>query len=552
MQSRTRQAATRITYDIAPITSIAPIAFFSTEGNPWAQLQLYNIYRLVLAGALLLVALTEHMLPKGVIIDSKLFNDVIAIFTVVVILENIAGYMKWPEYGIQIYGNSVTDILALLLIIYASGGVSFGLGILLVLPVIIPNLFKPGQFSLFITALSVISLIAIEFHIQSQGNAQLNELSMTGILSLFMMLSSWVAMNWSGSAQQTAKLAKRWGLDLVSMSQLNQAVLDQLQTGIIVVRDSRNIKQMNTAAIDMLGNPETWHDQTLSSFAPELDAWYQHWSEKQRPKTASFDVNHQGAMAVRARFVQLGARANKTSLIYLQDTQEEREKLQDLKLASLGQLTASIAHEIRNPLGAISHAAQLLTESEVLSKADERLTQIIISNSLRTNSIIDSVLNLSRRKNPKRVSILLKPWLEEFYEDFLIQNKLDKKQLSLFIEPHDAEVNFDPAHLHQIMWNLSKNAVKYAKNDKKKLSLLIQVSIPDHTKNMVLNVIDNGKGILPERQDRLFEPFNTTSTQGTGLGLFMCRELSQANGSTLEYVQLASNGSCFRLSFANR
>ncbi len=546
MQSRTRQATTRITYDIAPI------AFFSTEGNPWAQLQLYNIYRLVLAGALLLVALTEHLLPKGIIIDSKLFNDVIAIFTVVVILENIAGYLKWPEYGTQIYSNSITDILALLLIIYASGGVSFGLGILLVLPVIIPNLFKPGQFSLFITALSVISLIAIEIHIQSQGHTQLNELSMTGILSLFMMLSSWVAMNWSGNAQQTAKLAKRWGLDLASMSQLNQTVLDQLQTGIIVIHDSRNIKQMNTAAIDMLGNPENWHDHTLSSFAPELDAWYQHWSDKQRPKTASFEVNHQGALAVRARFVQLGAKANETSLIYLQDTKEEREKLQDLKLASLGQLTASIAHEIRNPLGAISHAAQLLTESEVLSKANQRLTQIIISNSLRTDSIINSVLNLSRRKHPKQISLHLKPWLDEFYADFLTQNKLNKDQLSLFIEPEDVEVNFDPAHLHQIMWNLSKNAVKYAKNDKDKLSLLIQVGIPNHTNNLVLNVIDNGKGVSEELQERLFEPFNTTSTQGTGLGLFMCRELSQANGSTLEYVQLATNGSCFRLSFANR
>ncbi len=546
MQSRTRQATTRITYDIAPV------AFFSTDGNPWSQLQLYNIYRLVLAGALLLVALTKHLLPEGTIIDSKLFNDVIAIFTVVVILQNIAGYMKWPDYNKQIYLSSITDILALLLIIYASGGVSFGLGILLVLPVIIPNLFKPGQFSLFITALTVISLISIEIHIQSQGNAQLSELSMTGVLSLFMMLSSWVATNWSGKAQNTARLAKRWGLDLASMSQLNQAVLDQLQTGVIVIRDSRHIQQMNTAAIEMLGNPKNWRDQALNSFAPELDAWYQHWSEKQRPKIASFDVNHQGAMAMRVRFVQLGARASETSLIYLQDTQEEREKLQDLKLASLGQLTASIAHEIRNPLGAISHAAQLLTESTVLSKADERLTQIIISNSLRTDSIINTVLNLSKRKNPKRVSIRLKSWLNDFFEDFLAQNKLDENQLSLFIEPEDAEVNFDPAHLHQIMWNLCKNAVKYAKEDNDKLTLLIQVGVPDHTKNLVLNVIDNGEGISEEFQERLFEPFNTTSTKGTGLGLFMCRELSQANGSTLEYVQLASSGSCFRLSFANR
>lgn len=550
MQSRTRQAATRITYSTN--YDIAPVAFFSTQGDPWAHLQLYNIYRLVLAGALLLVGLTEHLLPEAVIIDGKLFKDVIGTFTVLVILENIAGYLQWPDYEKQIYANSLTDILALLLIIYASGGVSFGLGILLVLPVIIPNVFKPGQFSLFIAALTVISLIAIEIFIQSQGRAQLQELSMTGILSLFMMLSSWVASRWSGGAQQTAKLAQRRGLDLASMSQLNQSVLDQLQTGVIVIHDSRKIQQMNNAALDMLGSPEKWRDQRLSSFAPELDAWYQYWTDNQRPKVSSFDVNHQGAMAVRARFVQLGARASETSLIYLEDTQVEGERLQELKLASLGQLTASIAHEIRNPLGAISHAAQLLSESEELSKADSRLTQIIIDNSKRTDSTIDTVLNLSRRKLPKRTIIRLKLWLKEFFDDFLAQNKLRRDQLSLFIEPADLEVNFDPSHLHQIMWNLSRNAVKYAKKDKSKLSLVIQVGIPDHAKNIVLNVMDNGTGVSEGLAERLFEPFNTGSTKGTGLGLFMCKELSQANGSTLEYIQLASSGSCFRLSFTNK
>jgi len=546
LQSRTRQAASGISYDIAPV------AFFSTQGDPWAQLQLYNIYRLILSGALLLVGLTEHLLPENVIVDGRLYRDVIAIYTVVTILQNIAGYLKWPEYESQLYTYSVTDILALLMIIYASGGVSFGLGILLVLPVLIPNLFKPGQFSLFITALTVISLIAIEIYIQSRGHTQLNELSMTGILSLFMMLSSWVASNWSGHAQQTAKLAQRRELDLASMSQLNQSVLDQLQLGVIVLRDSRKIKHMNSAAIDMLGNPKNWRVEKLGKFAPELDAWYQYWSDNHRPKVASFDINHQGAMMMRARFVQLGARASKTSLIYLQDTKEEREKLQDLKLASLGQLTASIAHEIRNPLGAISHAAQLLTESEALSLADKRLSQIIITNSKRMDSTIESVLNLSRRKHPKRINIRLKLWLQTFYDDFMAQNNLSENQLSLFIDPEDLEVNFDPDHLQQILWNLSRNAVKYAKKDKSKLTILIQAGIPDHTKNVVLNVIDNGEGIDGELQDRLFEPFNTTSTKGTGLGLFMCRELCQANGATLEYVKLATTGSCFRISFANR
>ena len=546
MQHQACQSTPRVNYEIAPI------AFFSTDATPWAQLQFYNIYRLVLAGALLLVGLTEHLLPESLLVNNKLFSDVIAIFTVVVIIENIAGYLQWPNYAKQIYILSITDIISLLLIIYASGGVSFGLGILLVIPVIIPNLFRPGWLSLLLAVATALSLVSIEIVAQQQHDFQIIQFTTLGILSLFIILSAWITNNWAGNIHHTARLAKRQGLDLASMSQVNQAILDQLQMGVIVMRHDNVIGQMNSVALEMLGSPKKWRNHSLESFAPELNAWYSYWSDNHQQKISSYDFNHQGIMAMRARFVKMGARVNGTVLIYLLDTHEEGEKLQDLKLASLGQLTASIAHEIRNPLGAISHAAQLLSESETLSTADTRLSQIIITNSERMDSIIDTILNLSRRKNPKREAIHLKRWLDEFFEDFIEHTKLIKNQLSIVVEPSDLEIRFDSGHLHQIISNLCHNAVKYAKNDSKELSLFIQVGIPDHTKNVVLNVIDNGDGIPANLTSRLFEPFNTTSVKGTGLGLFMCRELSQANGSKLEYIKLKNKGSCFRLSFANR
>ncbi|MCK5726548.1 MAG: HAMP domain-containing histidine kinase [Thiotrichaceae bacterium] len=545
MQSRSCQGTSRISHDVEPV------AFFSTGSAPWAQLQFYNIYRLVLAGALLMVGLTEHLLPESLILNNKLYSDVIAIFTVIVIIENIAGYLQWPDYAKQIYLLSITDIASLLLIIYASGGVSFGIGILLVIPVIIPNLFRPGHLSLLLAAVTVIALFTVEVLSHQEALRPIQMATLT-VLSFFLLISSWITSNWAGNVQRTAKLAKRQGMDLVNMSQVNQAVLDQLQMGVIVMGQDSHIDHMNNTAFEMLGSPKKWHNRSLKSFAPELDKWYSYWLKNHQHKISSYDFNHQEVMAMRARFVKMGARVNGTVLIYLLDTHEEGEKLQDLKLASLGQLTASIAHEIRNPLGAISHAAQLLTESDSLNSADTRLSQIIITNSKRMDGIIDTILNLSRRKNPTREAIHLKSWLNEFFDDFIEHTKLTKKQLSLVIEPSDLEIRFDSGHLHQIVSNLCHNAVRYAKKDSSKLSLFIQVGIPNHTKNVVMNVIDNGDGVPPDLTSRLFEPFNTTSTTGTGLGLFMCRELSQANGSKLEYIKLTNKGSCFRLSFANR
>jgi two-component system sensor histidine kinase PilS (NtrC family) len=504
---------------------------------------------LILAGALLLITLTDNIVTQAHGIDVELLNAIVGFYTFIVIFGNIACYVEWPEYNKQVYLHTITDITALLLIIHASGGVSFGLGILLVLPVIIPNLLHPGQFSLLLAAITIVVLLAIEASIQLQGKILVSEISRTGILAFFIMLASWLASSWSLKSRETAALARQRGLDIANLSQLNQSILDQLQTGILVLHDSRKIRHMNTAAKEILGNPTNWTNQPLKNFAPELDAWFQYWNDNQRPNIFSYDVKHQGVTELRARFIQLGTVANGTSLIYLEDTHEEREHLQDMKLASLGQLTANIAHEIRNPLGAISHAAQLLSEPNDLDPETDRLMQIIQSNCKRMDLTIESVLNLSRRKTPTRETMRLKLWLKDFFDDFLPQTGLTPSQLSLFIEPADIQVRFDPAHLHQVLWNLCNNAVKYAKDDRSKLHLLIQGGIPNHARDTVLNIIDNGKGVPEEDQEHLFEPFFTTSTKGTGLGLFMSREICQANGASLEYVRLSSGGSCFRISF---
>jgi two-component system sensor histidine kinase PilS (NtrC family) len=479
-----------------------------------------------------------------------LFQWLTGTYLFIAVISNLTSYFQWPDLSVQTVFFVLLDIAILLGLIYASGGIDSGFGILLLIPILIPYLGNPGHFSLLLAALTGMALVAMQIWLQSKAVAEQVSVMHSGLIALFIILVSWASNRWIRKASAMATLAQRRGIDLANMSQLNQSILDRLESGILVVEGSGSIRHMNQAAWDMLGQPGNWRSKPLQEFAPELNAHLQHWLEKVSPRLTGFDIRHQGTTEMRARFSQLGTQARRATLINLEDTTEQREKLQSVKLASLGQLTASIAHEIRNPLGAISHAAQLLTESQNLDKADTRLLQIIQSNARRMNLTIESVLNLSRKKVPNRERLALKLWLHEFRKDFILQNKLREEQVNLFIEPADTVIEFDPAHLHQIIWNLCRNALKYAHDDPGKLQLDIQGGNPPHTRDIMLNILDNGRGMTEAQRQRLFEPFFTTSTQGTGLGLFMSRELALSNGASIEYIALPSHGSCFRLVFS--
>jgi len=533
------------------VNTLEQAAPFFLHEDPWNLLRLYHVYRLALSGALILALVSESNLIDLGTRDPILFKWLAVAYLLIAIISNLTSYFEWPDLTTQGVGYVLIDILILFGIIYSSGGVGAGIGVLLVIPVLIPYICSPGYVSILLAALTGIGLIAMEVWLGMQKDMVIStSLSHSGILALFIMLASWLGDRWIQKASQMAKLANRRGIDLANMSQLNQSILDRLESGILVIENSGSIRHMNAAGWSLLGSPGNWRSKPLKVFAPELDEHYQHWLDTICPRTASFDLRHQQATELRARFTQLGRHNKQTTMINLEDTSEQREKVQGVKLASLGQLTASIAHEIRNPLGAISHAAQLMTESQNLDKADTRLLQIIQSNAKRMNLTIESVLNLSRKKTPNRERLPLKGWLYSFLRDFVLQHNLKEKQISLFIEPADLMIEFDPAHLHQIMWNLCRNAVKYAHDTPQKLQLDIQGGMPSHSRDVFINVIDNGRGIPEQSRQRLFEPFFTTSTKGTGLGLFMSRELCLSNGATLEYIGLPTDGSCFRIVFS--
>jgi len=226
-----------------------------------------------------------------------------------------------------------------------------------------------------------------------------------------------------------------------------------------------------------------------------------------------------------------------------------QQQAQQLKLAALGRLSASIAHEIRNPLGAISHAAQLLRESEELSRGDRRLSEIIRDHCKRMNGVVENVLETSRRRPPSPVRLNLSSHLADFAGAFRDSN--EDAQICVRIEPHDTEVRMDKGHLDQVLTNLVGNAVRHSREHAGRPLVHLAGGIDARTERPYLNVIDEGPGVPDDMVDHLFEPFFTTAKSGTGLGLYISRELCEANQARLTYHRHEGGGACFRITFSH-
>jgi two-component system sensor histidine kinase PilS (NtrC family) len=255
--------------------------------------------------------------------------------------------------------------------------------------------------------------------------------------------------------------------------------------------------------------------------------------------------------SIAPHFAALGPSRNEGVVIFLEDTSLIAERVQQTKLAALGRLSASIAHEIRNPLGALSHAGQLLAESPSIAPAERRLTDIIRVNSRRVSHIVDSVLALSKRDKTHPQRVRLCTWAKDFAKEFTQTQELYEGAVSVHTDGEELEVEMDRTHLHQIVWNLCDNAVKYASKTAGAIAVEINCGRVEASGRPYLEVADRGPGIPPDKVEQVFEPFYTGQPGGTGLGLFISRELCERNGATLRYHARPDGGSLFRVVFSD-
>jgi two-component system sensor histidine kinase PilS (NtrC family) len=448
---------------------------------------------------------------------------------------------RW-RFDVQLTLQVLSDVAAITVLTYASGGLSSGFGLLLLTIVAAASLIARGRLPLFYAALASIALLLEHTYDVLHHDAPIAQYAQAGLLAATYFVVAGVARALAGYAQQSQALAARREIDFENMAQVSGHVIGDMRDGVLVVDGHGVIRQFNTSAEHMLGPLRGRRDVALRDYAPELARRFETWRDSDASGEIKVDVDL--TRATGARFVTIGRDRSAGAVIFLEDRTRIEAEARQMKLAALGRLTANIAHEVRNPLGAISHAAELLQEEPEVSETARRLITIIQDNSQRLARMVNDVLKLRRGETAHRERFRVSDYLNTFVEQFCQIEKLDRAMFSVELRA-DPDVLFDRSHLNQVMWNLCRNAVRHSRREAGSIRLL--VTRQSGGADASIEVIDDGPGIPPALRSHLFEPFFTTAAGGTGLGLYIAREVCEANHGHLEYLE-TERGARFRVS----
>ena len=516
-------------------------------GHKQAQrlLRLYHFYRLSV-GITLVLLISSNMdsqllsLANGELLRSGSWLYLVLNILLVVFLENT----RRPG---QLLTLALVDVLLLCALFYAAGGVHSAIGNLLIVSVAISNTLLRRRIGLLIAAIGALGIVGSGFLLSFSQPTSPNDYLQVGTLGALCFAAALLVQGLIRRLEVSETLAEQRASEVVGLEALNSLILQRMRTGILVVDDLRRIQLANHSALKLLDHGAL-EGRSLDQDFPELVERLQLWLNNPtlRPQSLRIDSN---GLELQPSFIALERSPRQQTLIFLEDLAQIAQQAQRLKLVALGRLTASISHEIRNPLGAISHAAQLLQESEELNSADRRLTQIIQDHSQRMNRVIENVLQLSRRQQTVPQRLDLKPWLEQFVAEAR-EAATETRQLHLSIAPGDFRTLMDPNQLTQILDNLLRNAWRHSAQINAQAQVWLELFLDPHSQLPTLEVRDNGPGVPAPAQAHLFEPFFTTSPQGTGLGLYLSRELCESNQARLDFKP-RQGGGCFRITFAH-
>ncbi len=485
----------------------------------------------------------------------QLFFIAVAFYLCFGLLSVILVRRRLATAQFQTIVQATVDISVLMVILHACGGVASGLGLLLLVPVGSLAFLLPPRSALFLAAVTIIAVLVHTIWQQLTGGADVTAYATAGLLGIVLFTIAAAASFAAGSLRQSEDLVRQKDVDLANLAELSQYIVQHLRESLLVVDGADKIRLINESAAEILGDNQAVPGALVGEVSPRLlyslTTWRhgEHGNERGDNAPSSF-VAADGARLIQPHFARLGGAAPGPTLIFLEDTSLMAERVQQSKLAALGRLSASIAHEIRNPVGAMSHAGQLLAESPSIGPSERRLTDIIRSNSERVSTIINNVLQLSRRESTKPTRLTLGDWLEDFLGEFCETMQVPISRIGVYEESGGLEVRFDPSHLHQVVWNLCDNAMKYGEM-RDGISVEIKVGRLNPSGRPYLEVVDRGPGIEIQSADRIFEPFFTGRKGGTGLGLFIARELCQLNRAVLLYESRNGDGSIFRIVFSD-
>ena len=531
---------------------MVPSPTISDISGPYADsIKVYSYYRLLLS------LLFLGMMLAG-ISTKTLGTEYPELFTLTV--YSYAGlsiglliHLQWRRFTLGTVGlffHLLVDITCISLITFTSGGLSSGMGFLLIVTVATGSIAFTGRLSLLLAAVASLTLLIQEFIASLTFDSANDSLIPAGVLGALLFVTALIFRQLNkrlSAAQESAQLQAR---ETAQLQQLNSLIVQRMLTGILVVNQSGDIELLNNAAIKLLGGHQAQKPLAMGQhlrMVPLLHEQYTRW--KAYPWLKPNTLRNPTGSEVQSSFASLNNKEGLIrTLIFLEDTRANAQRAQQLKLASLGQLTGSIAHEIRNPLGAISHAAQLLSEIDMPDIQQSKLSNIISKHSNRLNQIVENIMQLSQQKQPELKKFNLKTTLETFVEEF---RDSQTEEVTIELSGEDVSVHFDSSHLQQILTNLLDNALRHSKEHTGIAWAGLRYGVQASIEHPFLLIEDRGEGVAEDQRDRIFEPFFTTSHTGTGLGLYISRELCELNYATLDYTSSDGTQGCFRLGFAH-
>lgn len=514
-----------------------------------ALARVYCWYRLILAAILLVGFFSSSGQPFLGREMPRVFGMLCGAYLVLSVAQ-LALAFRWPPGRHQLFLVLFLDIGFLIGLTLASGGLTSGLAPLLLVVMAAAGLMLSGQLALLNAALATLGLLAAVLYQINTDATSSQALLPAGTLGILFFATAIGFQLLGQRLQSTQRLAQQRALDVSKLQHLNQMIVQRMRTGILVVDDQFKVKMLNQAAAELL-RADSWRRQIDAGQRPNLDPrllqrllW---WQQDPAAPAPTFIGSEAGPELI-ARFAALDPEASGDTLVFLEDAGQLAQRAQQLKLAALGRLTASIAHEIRNPLGAVSHAAQLLAESEGLPSGDQRLAEIIQHHSQRMNTIIENILQLSRREPPKPTRLDLKRWLSGFLDDY--QQGCGDKCKVVISATETAAVTVDQDQLSQVLTNLIDNAIRHSAKAGHGLRAELQLTTTADQLT-TLDVIDAGAGLDELNREKVFEPFFTTEARGSGLGLYIARELCEINQARLNFIRTDDDKSCFRINFSH-
>lgn len=508
----------------------------------WRMLLVYNIYRFI--SILVLFSLyfvnTNRQQPH-VLYTLCLFG-----YGLVGVGFLVVWYRREPRFEQQVLLSGTIDLIAMVLLIHMLGYLESGLGILLNVSIAVLSILSPGRLAIYFAAIATCMLLGISSKEYLDGNHELAGFFSIGIYGTSFFATALTAWYLARMVHTSEVIAKRRAKELFSMQRLNEYIVARLQYGVIYVDSDMHVKMINAAARQLLQIPHRKKNSFLKELSPSLYAKYLDFLKKRRQTEQVGKSTLEDAL-LQVHFIPASFTKQTAMLILLHDMTFIAQQAQQLKLASLGRFSASIAHELRNPLGVIAHAAQLMGDQQYFNAEDLRLKQLIINHCHRMNQVIKNVLQISRRQQSKVEVIELTHFLTQFKQAFCL---LGQCHIVLSFPAQDRiEILFDKSQLEQILTALCDNSLQHGRDSAGHVH--IRITVVKNKDRVALRIQDNGTGVPAAICDKIFDPFFSTLETGNGMGLFIAKELCEMNQARMALVPTQS-GACFVISLNDR